>query len=68
MTKLKLIKTKYFSGYILSDIKTHLGKTGFNQFEKWMFGETVAVYKGEPLVYKYDFDRYIKGLRPLDSL
>lgn len=63
--KLKYIKHKSISGYTISSIKLFLGKEGFDQFQKWMFGETVGLYKGEEIIYKYDFDRFVRGLPPL---
>ena len=65
LKKLKLIETDSISGYKLSSIKNALGKDKFDQFQKWMFGETVGLYKGEEIIYKYDFDRFVRGLPPL---
>lgn len=65
MIKLKLIKTKTMTGYMLDNIKTYLGKAEFDKFEKWIFGETVGIYKGKLLVYKYHFEQFLEGHPPL---
>ncbi len=61
--KLKLITRKGRSdGYVISNIKEVLDPKRFGEFEKWIYGQTVGVYKGEHLIYKYDFERFLKGL------
>lgn len=62
--KLKLITTKNYSGYSLENIRKVLGDKNFSEFEKWMFGETVGIYKGKTLVYKHDYIRFMAGCTP----
>ncbi len=65
--KLKLIKVKNaYSGYLISNIKEVLEPEKFAEFLSWISGQTVGVYKGEPLVYEYDLARFLKGLPILD--
>ena len=64
---LKLVKRRdAIPGYKMSDIEKALGSEKFKEFNKWMNGQTVGIYKKESLVYYYDFERFLAGLRPLD--
>ncbi len=65
-TKLKLIESGSIRGYAMSNIKEVLSKEKYNSFKKWIYGQTVGIYKGEDLVYVYDLDRFLKGLPVLD--
>ncbi len=64
--KLKLVKHGSMLGYTISNIKEVLSPNKFTEFEKWMYGQTVGIYKGESLVYQYDFERFLNGLPVLD--
>lgn len=61
--KLRLIEG---NGYTLSNIKEVLDEKTFAKFAKWISGQTVGIYKGESLVYRHDFERFLKGRSPLD--
>ncbi|OGD96595.1 hypothetical protein A3F02_03230 [Candidatus Curtissbacteria bacterium RIFCSPHIGHO2_12_FULL_38_9b] len=63
---LKLINNNESRGYTISNIKEVLSPKKFAEFEKWMRGQTVGMYKGEGLVYQYDFERFLEGLPVLD--
>jgi len=64
--KLKLVKHGGMLGYTISNIQEVLSPTKFAEFEIWMRGQTVGMYKGEGLVYQYDFERFLAGLPVLD--
>ena len=59
--KLKLIKNGSIEGYTISNIKQVLSKQGYNNFEKWIYGQAVGIYKGEDLIYFHDFSRFLKS-------
>ncbi len=66
-SKLKLIKRKNaIEGYTISNIKDMLDPKTYSEFEEWIYGQTVGIYKGESLVYWYDFVRFLKGLPIID--
>ncbi|MGI8419393.1 MAG: hypothetical protein ACR2LN_01990 [Candidatus Levyibacteriota bacterium] len=54
------------TGYTISNIKEALDEKNFAVFAKWMSGQTAGIYKGESIVYRHDFERFLKGLPPLD--
>ena len=71
--KLKLIKHGDVLGYTISDIKEVLSPKKFAEFERWMRGQTVGIYKREDLfqrkallIYRYNFERFLEGLPVLD--
>jgi starvation-inducible outer membrane lipoprotein len=65
--KLKLIKRKKaYSGYLIGNIKEVLEPERFAEFESWISGQTVGIYKGKIIVYQYDLIRFLKGLPILD--
>ena len=64
--KLKLIKQGAIKGYTISNIKEVLSKEQYQDFEKWIYGQTVGVYKGEDLIYAEDLYRFLKDLPSLD--
>jgi hypothetical protein len=66
MKKLKLIIVNETEGYTLSNIKEVLDEKNFATFTKWISGQTVGIYKDESLIYRHDFERFLKGLPPLD--
>ena len=44
--ELKLVNSQGTAkGYIISNIKEVLGVKRFSEFEKWIFGQTVGMYK-----------------------
>lgn len=59
--KLKFIQTGPVQGYTLSSIKKTFTKTKFDEFQKWMFGETYGYYKGKPLIYKHHLEMFLNG-------
>ena len=63
---LKLIIDGNTKGYSLYNIQKHLGLKQWSHFRSWLCGQTVGVYKNEPLIYLHDFERFIKDLPPLD--
>jgi hypothetical protein len=65
-TTLKLITDDGTKGYTLSNIKENLSPEHFTRFQSWIFEQTVAEYNNEPLIYTHDFERFMKGLPPLD--
>ena len=66
ISELKLINSQGTKGFTISNIKDVLDAERFAEFEKWIFGQTVGIYKGESLVYQYDLERFLKGLPVLD--
>lgn len=65
--KLNLIRVRNaYEGYLISNVKEVLEPEKFTEFADWISGQTVGVYKGEPLVYQHDFQRFLKGLPVLD--
>lgn len=64
--KLKLVKNNGTKGYTISNIQEALNAKKFAEFEKWIRGQTVGMYKGESLIYEYDLERFLKGLPVLD--
>lgn len=64
--KLKLIKNKGQEGYFIDNIKDVLGTIAFKEFEDWIIGQTVGDIEGRVLIYKQDFNRFIKGLPVID--
>lgn len=64
--KLKLTTSGTIKGYTINNIKEVLSKEKYNSFKKWIYGQTVGIYKGEDLIYFYDFDRFLKSLPCLD--
>jgi hypothetical protein len=58
----ELVKTKDFVGYYDDEISKVLGPN----FDKWMYGQTIAEHNGRYVIYKHDVDAYLAGLRPLD--
>lgn len=66
-SKLKLIKHKdMIEGYTISNIKKVLDPKTYAEFEVWIYGQTVGIYRGESLIYWYDFARFLKGFPILD--
>lgn len=63
--RLNLIKTPDYEGYLLEDIEKELGK-GAQKFWDWFAGQTGAIHEGKLLVFKWDYERYLAGLPPLD--
>lgn len=63
---LKFITVGDTKGYSLKNIKECLSPQKWTQFQSWISGQTVGDYKNEPLVYAHDFNRFMKGLPPLD--
>lgn len=59
---LKLIKYGTVEGFIMSNIKGVMSKEAFVVFTKWIYGQTLTIYKGEDLVYLVDLVRFIKRL------
>ena len=64
--KLKLVNNNGIRGYMISNIQEMLSHKRFAEFEKWISGQTVGIYKDESLIYKYDLERFLKGLPVLD--
>lgn len=64
--KLKLITLGTIKGYTASNIKEVLNKEQYQDFKKWLYSQTVGIYKGEDLIYAHDFDSYLKGLPVMD--
>lgn len=65
-SKLKLSSYKGTIGYTMHNIKEVFDPKTFAEFEKWIYGQTVAEYKGDNLVYYYDLDRFLAGLPAID--
>jgi hypothetical protein len=58
---MKLIKTPDYQGYKYDEIVKK-----YPEFKKYFFGQTVGIYKGKMIVYKWDLERFLKGLEPFD--
>lgn len=65
LKKLKFIENEKVSGYTLSSIKESFNKARFDEFQKWMFGETMAIYKNEYIVSKIHINSFMNGSPPL---
>ena len=37
-----------------------------NWQKKWIYGQTVGIYKGEDLIYSHDYEDFLAGLPPID--
>jgi hypothetical protein len=66
MQKLKLIKDQEYEGYLLDNVKEVLGPKKFEEFEKWIYGQTVGEYEGKTLIYRIDLERFLKDLPVVD--
>ena len=64
--KLKLIKVSAIKGYTISNIKEVLGEKEYKRFKKWIYGQTVGIYKEEDLIYRHDYESFLAGLPPVD--
>lgn len=64
--KLKLITLGTIKGYTISNIKKVLCEEEYRDFKKWIYGQTVGIYKGEDLIYAHDLDSFLKGLPVVD--
>lgn len=60
---MNLIKTPDYEGYLLEDIEK---EEDAQKFRDWFAGQTGAIHEGKLLVYKWDWERYLAGLLPLD--
>jgi len=58
---MKLIKTPDYQGYYYDEIVKEYPK-----FKNYFIGQTVGIYKDKTIVYRWDFERFLKGLQPLD--
>lgn len=58
---MKLIKTPDYEGYSYNEIVKK-----YPEFNKYFIGQTVGMYKGKFIVYRYDFERFLEGLEPFD--
>ena len=62
-----IILQEGIQGYSIDDIKAYLSHSEWLRFSEWIGGQTGAVTKeGKFLVYKWDWDRYCKGLPVID--
>ena len=66
MQNLKLIKEKVYEGYLLDNVKEVLGPKKFEEFENWIYGQTVGEYEGKILIYRIDLERFLNGLPVVD--
>jgi hypothetical protein len=58
----ELIVMKDYKGYHMRDIDDYLGFTKFENFKKWIAGQTVGIGdNGEVIVYEDDFKRFMEG-------
>lgn len=57
---MKLIKTEDVSGYYIEDIEKELGER-YKEFVEWFYGQTGTIFKGRLVVYKWDYDRFLRG-------
>lgn len=64
--QLKLIKSGTIKGYTISNIREVLGEEEYRYFKKWIYGQTVGIYKGEDLIYAHDLNSFSKGLPVID--
>jgi len=66
---MKLIKHKNYKGYLIKQIRRKYLRKGkkeeWERFSRWMEGQTGALYKGDLVVYKHDYDRFLAGARPM---
>lgn len=53
-------------GFVLSDIQEALNPKQFTQFQSWMTGQTVGMYKKEIFIYTHDVERFLMGIPPID--
>jgi len=63
---LKLINNNGIKGYTISNIQEVFSPKNFAEFEKWIYGQTISRYNGEDLIYRYDLERFLKGLPATD--
>jgi hypothetical protein len=62
---MQLIKTEHYEAYYLEDIKAELGER-YEEFTKWLTGQTCPMHEGKPAVYRWDYERFLEG-RPVDD-
>ena len=66
-TSMKLIKTKSYQGYKLKEVSKFMDEHGLrDKWNEWYMGSTGGIIKGEFIVYKWDFDRFMEGKSNLD--
>ena len=58
---MKLIKTKSFEGYSLEDIYESVKPSVWQEFKDWFEGSPADVYENKPVVYKWDWDNFLKA-------
>ena len=63
---MKLITTDTYQGYYLEDIEKNLDAEKYKKFRDWFAGQTGAIHNGKLVVYKYDYERFLKGLPVID--
>lgn len=55
------------SGLLFEDIQKYLlSPADYERFTSWMEGQTCGMIGPYPVVYPYDYDRFIRGLPVVD--
>ena len=60
--KLKIIKVCGIDGYRLGNIQECITLEKYRKMRSWLIGQTVGDYRGEPVVYVHDYERFLRGL------
>lgn len=61
-----LIVTEHYSGYDYDALLATMDEATRQRFTAWFMGQTGAIHDGRSLVYKWDYERFMQGRRPLD--
>lgn len=64
--KLKITKVDGIDGYRLGNIQECLEPEKYRKLRSWLIGQTVGDYRHEPVVYVHDYERFLRGLDPID--
>jgi hypothetical protein len=61
--KLDLPKPKHELGYTFEELDMFMTEGELKDFGNWIYGQTMAMEEGKPLVYVYDVARYLNLVR-----
>lgn len=61
-----LIMDKYFIGYTLQDLSRHMKRTDYRRLMRVQRKKPMDMYRGQRVIYKYDYDRCIAHEWPYD--